>query len=41
MRKDVQEKVEMHQDLTNESIMALEKQCNKLCLRKLIKAFTF
>ena len=40
--KDAQDAVNSKsQDLTSESIIALESQCNKMCQRKFFKAFAY
>ena len=41
IRQSITEKEELHTELTVDSLKALEKQCNKLCIKKMIRAYTY
>ena len=40
IRRDLEEKHDMHRDLTQDSLLALEKQCNRICVKKMLNAYS-
>lgn len=40
MEKEAQERGSVDNELSVESLFALERQCNKLCIKKMVRAFT-